>query len=162
MKKASGATLFQTHFFRDSTKRPLIISVVTLFGIFVLLSQAPFKMSSAATNNKKSFSLLVALQFQDVSTKTEFLQAIEPLVNYVRDHEPTTIGYEVLMSDKNDLKALILERYMDKEDAYLKIHKSSAEFLSFRPKLQALVDAGRVTISGESYEDAGVGFVGRN
>lgn len=116
---------------------------------------------SSASSTTKPFSLLVALHFQDAATKTEFLQDIQPLMDYVRDHEPTTIGYEVLLSDKDDLKALILERYQDKDSSYLKIHKSSAPFLAFRPKLQALMDAGRVTIAGESYEDAGVGFVGR-
>ena len=118
-------------------------------------------MTSTRNDNDKSFSLLVAMTFQDAATKAEFLQDIQPLMDYVRDHEPTTLGYEVLLSDKDNLKALILERYTDKKNAYLSIHKSSAPFLTFRPKLQALMDAGRVTISGESYEDAGVGFVGR-
>jgi hypothetical protein len=52
----------------------------------------------------------------------------------------------------------VLERYKDKEHAYLTVHKSSGPFLAFRPKLLAMQDAGYVTISGHSYLDAKVGF----
>jgi hypothetical protein len=62
------------------------------------------------------------------------------------------------MSDQDSLQVLVLERYKDKEHAYLTVHKSSGPFLAFRPKLLAMQDAGYVTISGRSYLDAKVGF----
>ena len=73
-------------------------------------------------------------------------------------NEPTTLAYELLISDKNPLLVTIFERYKDKDDAYLKIHKSSAEFLAFRPQLAEL----NPTIEGDSYyEDYGPGFMSR-
>ena len=106
-------------------------------------------------------TLIVELEFQDTTAKNEFMELVQPLMDYMRLHEPTTIGYEVLLSDKEDLRALLVERYTDREEAYLKIHKSSKEFLEFRPKLQAMQESGKVTISGHSYLDAGLGFMGR-
>jgi len=108
-----------------------------------------------------AFSLLVLLAFQDATAKNEFLDLIQPLTNYVRDYEPDTIAYEVMQSDQDALQVILLERYADKEHAYLNIHKSSAAFLEFRPKLLELEKAGRVTISGNSYIDSDLGFVGR-
>jgi len=118
--------------------------------------------NGVAQSGSKAFSLIVDVKFEDTTAKEDFVELIQPLMDYVRNHEPTTIGYEILFSDKDDLQALLMERYVDKEEAYLKIHKSSHEFLEFRPKLQAMQEAGRVTLSGHSYLDTGVGFVGRN
>ena len=104
------------------------------------------------------FSLLVTLQFSAVEYKEQFLQYIRPVADYVQKHEPDTLAYEVLLSDKDPLQVLVLERYRDKEVAYLQVHKSSAVFLEFRPMLQALQEAGHVQLSGHSYLDSGVGF----
>ena len=52
----------------------------------------------------------------------------------------------------------LMERYVEKEEAYLKIHKSSEAFLNFRSKLKAMQDAGYVEVEGQSYLDSGVGF----
>ena len=107
------------------------------------------------------FSLLVTLNFQDDESLQVFLKAIEPLANYIREHEPDTLAYEVLLSDKDPLQALLLERYSDKENAFLKVHRSSQQFLDFRPKLAELEKAGKVTISGHSYLDSQIGFADR-
>jgi quinol monooxygenase YgiN len=104
------------------------------------------------------FSLLVTLMFSEVQYRDQFLEDFATIAAYVREHEPTTLAYETLQSDSNPLKVLILERYQDKENAYLKIHKSSQEFLDFRPKLKELNDAGHVTIDGNSYVDTMTGF----
>ena len=104
------------------------------------------------------FSLLVTLTFTENEHKEKFLQDIAPLAAYVRDHEPDTIAYQVMQSDKDPLRVLILERYRDKETAYLQVHRSTAEFLAFRPKLKAMEDAGYVSIAGESYVDSEIGF----
>lgn len=107
------------------------------------------------------FSLLVTLNFQDDGSLQVFLKAIEPLANYIRDHEPDTLAYEVLLSDKDPLQALLLERYRDKENAFLKVHRSSQQFLDFRPKLAELEKAGKFTLSGHSYLDSQIGFADR-
>jgi quinol monooxygenase YgiN len=79
---------------------------------------------------------------------------------YVKEHEPNTLAYEVLLNDKDPLQVLILERYKEKADAYLQVHRSSAAFLEFRPKLKAMVEKGHVTrMEGHSYLDSQFGFV---
>ena len=65
--------------------------------------------------------------------------------------------YELARSDKDPLRYLIYERYRSKAD-YLGAHRSSPAFLAFRPKMKALQDAGRIVVSGHSYDEAGVGF----
>ena len=104
------------------------------------------------------FSLFVTLTFTAEEHLAAFKADFAPLAAYVRDHEPLTTFYEALVSDKDPLKVLIAERYADKENAYLAVHRSSAEFLACRPKLGALQAAGHVAVEGESYVDSGIGF----
>lgn len=105
-----------------------------------------------------AFSLFVTLQFSAEEHKETFLQDIAPLAAYIRNEEPDTIAYEVLLSDQDPLKVLVMERYKDKDNAFLKVHRSSPLFLEFRPKLKAMQEAGYVTIQGNSFLDSGVGF----
>ena len=105
------------------------------------------------------FSLLVTLDFQSTDVKNQFLQDIQPVAEHVRNHEPDTLAYKILLSDQDPLKVMIVERYKDKDHAYLGIHKSSVPFLQFRQKLQTLQDNGQVTISGHSYLDSNFGFI---
>lgn len=104
------------------------------------------------------FSLLVTLQFTAEEHKQEFFKIVKPLADYIQSSEPETLAFEVMLNDKDPLQVMLLERYQDKENAFLKIHKTSAVFLEYRPKLQAMQDAGHVTISGNSYLDSGLGF----
>lgn len=116
--------------------------------------------ADSSTPTTTAFSLLVTLTFAAPEHKATFLADFAPLAQYVQDSErATTTSYTVLYSDQDPLRVLILERYMDKESAFLQIHKTSAAFLEFRPKLKALETAGFVTIQGESFLDSGVGFV---
>lgn len=96
--------------------------------------------------------------FSAAEHRDDFLEAFRPFAAYVRDHEPKTISYEALQSDKDPLQVMLLERYEDKEVAYLQVHRSSKEFLEFRPKLKAIQDAGHVTMDGHSYVDTMIGF----
>lgn len=106
----------------------------------------------------KPFSLFVTLVFSAEEKKESFCNEFATLAEYVMKNEPDTLAYELLLSDKDPLRVLIMERYKDKENAYLKIHRSSEAFLAFRPKLKAMEDVGDVTIHGDSYLDAGLGF----
>jgi quinol monooxygenase YgiN len=122
----------------------------------------PTTASTPTTTTNTVFSLLVTLHFSALDYKHQFLQDIQPLVDYVSQHEPDTIAYTVLQSDKEPLQLLILERYVNKDVAFVQVHRSSTPFQTFRPKLQAMVDAGHVVIEGQSYNDMhGMGFVGR-
>lgn len=104
------------------------------------------------------FSLLVSLTFTAPEHLVTFKRDFEPLAQYVRDYEPNTLSYEVLISDKDPLKVIILERYRDKAKDFVETHRNSGPFLEFRPKLKALQDAGFVRVDGESFYDSGIGF----
>jgi len=104
------------------------------------------------------FSLLVTMTFTTSDFKEQFLRDIAPVAAYVHEKELDTIAYEVLVSDQNPFQVMVLERYKNKDNAYLAVHKSSAPFLAFRPKLKAMQDAGHVAVSGHSYLDAQIGF----
>lgn len=131
-----------------------------LFGVAVLVHV--WGSQRLLRSQQPAFSLLVTLKFTDEVYKEEFLRDIAPVAQYVREHEPQTVAYEVLLSDQDPLQVLVLERYSDKEKAYLEVHKSSRAFLEFRPKLKKMQDDGFVDISGHSYLDSGVGFGDRS
>ena len=112
------------------------------------------------SNHPKPFSLMVKLTFIELQYQEQFIQDITPLCQYIQEHErDTTIAYEVLLSDQDPLQVLILERYTDKENAFLQIHKTSVPFLEFRTKLQTMQTNQYVTIDGASYYDSGIGYI---
>jgi quinol monooxygenase YgiN len=108
--------------------------------------------------SEPAFSLFVTLKFSDSQFKEDFLRDIALVATHVRNSEPDTLSYEVLLSDKDDLTVVVMERYRDKEHAFLRVHRNSQPFQEFRPKLKAMQDDGKVTISGESFLDSGIGF----
>jgi quinol monooxygenase YgiN len=153
-------------------KKIVLVVVVSLFVIIDMMIVSDYSNSFLTPPNawnplrtrstEPAFSLLVTLQFSAEEYKDQFFKDIQPLADYCKAHEPDTIAYEVLHSDKDPLQALILERYRNKETAFLQVHRSSAPFQAFRPKLKAMEDEGRVKISGDSYVDSGIGFGDRS
>jgi quinol monooxygenase YgiN len=145
---------------------PTTSTIAIVSSICILLTLIFYGEVSAfgvqpLSNQKTSqppFSLLVTLHFTATEHKEQFLRDFGPVAAHVQAHEPDTLAYEVLMSDQDSLQVLVLERYKDKDHAYLIVHRSSEPFLAFRPKLKAMQDAGYVTVSGHSYLDAMVGF----
>ena len=125
-----------------------VATVVCLLSLDYLL----FHMDTSS-NNDATFSLLVHLQFESQPYLDQFLSDIGPLLEYVEHHEPQTTLYKVMISDKDPLKVMLLERYRNKETAYLQIHKSSKIFQEFRPKLAKLIEEKHVEMQGESYID---------
>jgi hypothetical protein len=124
-----------------------------------------------------SWVLVVTLKFSDAEKLAAFEEIFRPVADYVRAHEPSTLSYDLLKSDKEPLQVMIFERYADKEHAYLEVanslseneparllcsttdglllgmyqvHRSSTPFLEFRPKLAALAPE----MSGHSYYDS--------
>ncbi|CAE8654676.1 unnamed protein product, partial [Polarella glacialis] len=89
-----------------------------------------------------------------VQTLTE---VFKPFVSYMKEHEPTTLAFEMMHSDKDPLQVLVFERYADKDEAYLKIHRASEAFLAFRSTLASLDPV----IDGHSYWEGGSGFFER-
>lgn len=153
--KSSSLPLTVGRVIDSKRTRNFVALVIAVTLLFLAMSHLTGAQSSTAA---APFSLLVTLVFSEVQYRDQFLNDFATIAAYVRDHEPTTLAYETLQSDSNPLKVLILERYQDKENAYLKIHKSSQVFIDFRPKLKELNDAGHVTIDGHSYLDTMTGF----
>lgn len=97
-----------------------------------------------------AWSLAVELTFSSEAKVTQMLEAIVPLVDYIKESEPTTLGYKVMKGDEDPLKVMIMERYVDKDDAYLKVHRSSQEFLDFKGKLRELAPE----VDGHSFNES--------
>lgn len=147
------------HNYRSTTKQRYVAVSLLLSVVGCLLFLRPSLISGLPTTNKMApFSLFVTLQFSAKEHKDTFMEDIAPLATYIRNEELQTIAYEVLLSDQDPLKVLVMERYTDKDNAFLKVHRNSAAFLEFRPKLKAMQEAGYVTIQGESFLDSGIGF----
>lgn len=121
------------------------------FGLFVPVRRR--------TPVKNAFYLGVSITFKTQEDKKEMLEMFAPLAEYVSIHELTTISYELMNSDKDPLHVYILERYVDKENAFLGIHRSSKEFLSFREKLGVMIKDKGVVVEGDSFIESGMGFV---
>lgn len=120
--------------------------------------------ASANENDSGAFVLLVNMKFSELSHRDTFLQLIKPVCQDVIANEGpnsagTTLSYQVAISDKNPLMVVVMERYSDKDNGYLTVHKSGKEFLKFRKELQGMQERGNVEISGESYIETGLGFV---
>lgn len=76
-----------------------------------------------------------------------------------RGSTQTTLSYQVAISDKDPLMVVVLERYSDKENGYLTVHRSGGEFLKFRELLKGMQEKGEVEINGESYIETSLGYV---
>jgi len=99
------------------------------------------------------FTLLVTLKFKTEESLDQFHADFKPLEDYVNAHETGTLAYVAMRSDKNPLMVTVLEKYENKDRAFLEVHRNSEQFIAFRPKLGAMIDANLVTMSGESFYD---------
>ena len=105
---------------------------------------------------QNSFWLVVNITFQTKERAMIFEKEFAKLASFVEANEADTLSYTVAKSDTTPLTYIIFERYIDKEKAYLEIHRSSEEFKRFKSKLSEL----EPTINGESYlQTDNVGFL---
>ena len=104
-----------------------------------------------------AWCLVVTVTFEKEEQVAEFLSFFTPYAQWIRDNEPTTLAYDVLLSDKDPKRCTIFERYADKDNAWAKIHRSTEQFQAFRPKLAAM----NPTVDGHSYWEAAAGFMSR-
>jgi quinol monooxygenase YgiN len=146
----------------------LLVATSILAGFLICRLRSATKHEARISNGVGAFVLLVNMNFSSLSYRDTFLDLIEPLCNYVIANESpvgsrrstmTTLSYQVAISDKNPLEVLVLERYSDKDNGYLRVHKSGGEFLKFREQLKGMQDRGEVQIEGESYLETTLGFV---
>ena len=104
------------------------------------------------------FNLLVVIKFKDQNAVDKFILHFAPLSKFVKEHEPNTTMYQLSKSDKEDVAFTyhLIERYKNKEEDYLKTHKSSEAFQKFRAILQEMMDNDEVTVAGESFVDVDI------
>lgn len=100
--------------------------------------------------------LLVQLKFKDMGRVMKVKDLVGKYAAWIKKNEPTTLSYSLIFSDKDPLTCTLFERYTDKPNAYLKVHKTSKEFEAFRPQLAAL----EPEIDGHSYYED-LGFMSR-
>ena len=127
-------------------------------GAFVLLVNVTFKSKRGLSSisfmkkicryfNNEMFNILS-------SEKEDFADTFSKYTKYISIYEPTTLSYELVRSDTEENRLLLIERYVNKE-AYTDVHKKSLEFLNFRAKLNRM----DVIIDGHSYFETNIGFV---
>ena len=127
--------------------------------VAALLLATPAPLLPATEGGRsRSWMLAVRLSFESAEEVASFHNLSAPLITYVRGQEPDTLSFAVLESDANPLAVMVLERYTDKAHAYEEVHRKSAPFLDFKPKLNEL----NPMINGSSYDQSGVGFYARN
>eukprot|EP00304_Pavlova_gyrans_P013707 CAMPEP_0206045788 /NCGR_PEP_ID=MMETSP1466-20131121/16855_1 /ASSEMBLY_ACC=CAM_ASM_001126 /TAXON_ID=44452 /ORGANISM="Pavlova gyrans, Strain CCMP608" /LENGTH=124 /DNA_ID=CAMNT_0053420741 /DNA_START=27 /DNA_END=401 /DNA_ORIENTATION=+ len=114
--------------------------------------------SASSGRGVNPFMLIVRLSFKTEAGVSQFLNDFSPMAAAVRDSEPNTLSYEVSQSEKNPLELVIVERYRTKAD-FVDVHRSMKHFIKFRPKLQALQDAGEVTVTGDGLNELGIGHM---
>ena len=105
----------------------------------------------------KAFVLAVSMTFTTQDDAKKVLDAWQSAAEYCLHNEPFLYAYEMAQSDKNPLMYTIIERYRSKED-YLGPHRASKAFHAFRPVMRELQEGGRVVVTGESYNELGIGF----
>ena len=144
-----------------ATKLALLLTSSVLMGYFIGNSKTTKPANGA-------FVLLVNMKFSSLDLRDKFLKLIEPVCGDVfanespvgsRGSTKTTLSYQVAISDKNPLMIVVMERYSDKDNGYLTVHRSGNEFQKFREILKGMQDKGDVEISGESYLETSLGFV---
>eukprot|EP00854_Cymbomonas_tetramitiformis_P026855 gene26855-33012_t len=135
---------------------PLVISAFAgAIAAIVLCNVAPRHKEVG----RNAFVLAVDLVFTDSLSRDQFLKDARVVARHCRRYEPETLMYEVLQSEKDPLKLQFLERYANKDDSYLTKHKSSQPFKTFREKLQNLQESGKVAITGNGYNELGIGYM---
>lgn len=124
-----------------------------LYGSFHAETARGIEMSRPV-KSRGAFVLLVNVTFKSEREKEDFVDTFSKYTKYISIYEPTTLSYELVRSDTEENRLLLIERYVNKE-AYTDVHKKSLEFLNFRAKLNRM----DVIIDGHSYFETNIGFV---
>ena len=93
------------------------------------------------------FLLVIFIKFDHVNDMNIFIKEFNILKKYCDINESDfLLQYEFGISDKEDNKVIIIEKYLDK-DFYVNIHRKSSQFLNFKINTSSL----KFSISGESF-----------
>ena len=115
-------------------------------------------VASRKRNDDGAFVLYVELEFTNARAAKELVRAWRECADWCRTRERGLLHYEISQSNKDELTYSIFERYAS-ERAYAETHKATEAYKTFRPKMQALQDAGELKVSGASFFELGHGFV---
>eukprot|EP00879_Flechtneria_rotunda_P030652 GHRR01033315.1.p1 GENE.GHRR01033315.1~~GHRR01033315.1.p1 ORF type:complete len:106 (+),score=43.40 GHRR01033315.1:353-670(+) len=103
-----------------------------------------------------AFVLAVNLHFPSEDAKQQFIDIWQPLAEYVKISEPTTLAFVLLEADTNPCHLMVYERYLSRDD-YLSIHRASSAFLQFKAAMVQL--PFEVKVEGQSFVEQNVGFM---
>ena len=139
----------------------LLLLVVTLTKYFTLrtenvqlkLNMAKFK-PEIIKNENQTFFLIVFLTFVTEDVLHDFTAGFKEYQAYVRNNEPYTLQFEMARSDQSEKRLMVIERYLNKDRDYLKTHRKSFEFTSWRSRVADWEQKGLVKITGESFWEA--------
>ena len=93
------------------------------------------------------FLLIVFIKFDNVNDMNIFIKEFNILKKYCDKNESEfLLQYEYGISDKEDNKLIIIEKYLDK-DYYINIHRKSSQFLNFKINTASI----NLNVSGESF-----------
>lgn len=145
------------------TARDLVVVLVSSLGTLLVANGFRSHANNLTTLGhpkaigEKAFVLTVNLQFQDNASADALLKAWARAADWCVQNEPFLFAYEVAQSDQDPLRYIILERYRSKED-YTGPHRKSPAFKEFRPQMRLLQESGKVSVTGSSYQELGLGF----
>ena len=139
----------------------LLLLVVTLKQYFTLWKEnvqlksnmAKFE-SEISKNENQTFFLILFLTFLTEDVLHDFTAGFKEYQAYVRNNEPYTLQFEMARSDQSEKRLMVIERYFNKDRDYLKTHRKSFEFTSWRSRVADWEQKGLVKITGESFWEA--------
>ena len=143
--------------------RDAVVAILSSLGTLLVSSGYHAHTSHVTTLGRpkavgeKAFVLSVNLQFEDNASAKALLKAWGEAADWCVENEPFLFAYEIAQSDQDPLKYVIFERYRSKED-YTGPHRKSPAFKAFRPQMRLLQESGKVTVTGSSYNEVGLGF----
>lgn len=93
------------------------------------------------------FLLVVFIKFDIISDMNIFIKEFNILKKYCDKNESEfLLQYEYAISDKENNKIIIIEKYLNK-DYYINIHRKSSQFLNFKNNTSSI----NFNVSGESF-----------
>lgn len=100
-------------------------------------------------NIRAGFVLCVRLKFTSLDARDQFLHHFKLLSDAVAGNEPQTLSFQIMQADNDSLSLLLFERFLNKQDAYLTVHKCSDQFKRVKSFLNDL--GPQCQMEGQSY-----------
>ena len=92
----------------------LFFTFLVIIGLFLYSQIHSYMIYKGTKKHTKAFILLVNLTFKETYSKHLFMGNFESYAKYIKKSEPTTISYELAEDEKDPLKLIVIERYVNK------------------------------------------------